>query len=352
MLCSADDCWHCMSRPPLLLLAALLAVACGGGSSPVGLETTPSPGYSVSGFVFYDENANGTQDPEEIVRLPGVGIAIGGRSAQSTTNGRFTVSDVPSGTQAARAEALSSYFRAGSPVSVGVPLSGDVAVPAVLDLNPRMRANVYMAFGDSITVGDGSSGGGYRDELGYMLRAYWGKAEIVDQGQSGTKSIVGSGRIGASLSLKKPAYALILYGTNDYNEPDCRNPELFPCYTIDSLRSMVQETRGWGAWPVLGTIPPVNPAWVDRNPEDRNDWVRRMNELVRTMARQQQVAIAEIHGAFLEQSSLPPYFADDKHPNDAGYQLIARAFFKAITQPLSVSTTSGPPGFFLFRRLS
>lgn len=345
-----------MSRALTLSIAAALASSCGGGGAPTGPDQpTPTPGYPVSGFVFYDENANGAQDPTEVVRLPGVSIAIGGRNGQSTGGGRFTASDVPSGMQTARAETLPAYFQPGQPVSVSVPPSGDVAVPAVLTLGSGLNANRYMAFGDSITVGELSSGGGYRDELANMLRAYWGKADIVDEGQSGTKSMVGAGRIGASLSRRRPAHVLVLYGTNDFNEPDCRNDERFPCYTVDSLRSIVQEVRGWGAWPVVGTIPPVNPAFTDRipSPELRNDWVRRMNELVRTMARQEQVAIAEVHGAFPQQSSLlPPYFADYVHPNDEGYRLIARAFFDAITRPLSASNASRAPSFSLFRRPS
>ena len=79
----------------------------------------------------------------------------------------------------------------------------------------------------------------------------------------------------------------------------------------------------------------MNPLYVDRNAEARNDWVRRMNGFVRAMAVEERVAVAEIHGLFLSQPSLPPLFADDKHPNDAGYRLISRAFFDAITQPYS-----------------
>jgi lysophospholipase L1-like esterase len=209
-----------------------------------------------------------------------------------------------------------------------------------------------MGFGDSITVGEGSSGGGYREELANMLRAYWGKADVVDEGLSGSKSSVGRGRIGVSLGRRKPAYVLVLYGTNDFNEPDCRNPDRFPCYTIDALRDIVQDVRGWGAWPILGTIPPVNTAYTDRvpGPEERNDWVRRMNELVRAMARQEQVAIAEVHGAFLQQPSLPALFYDYVHPNDSGYRLIAQAFFNAITRPLSASNSGRGPALSLFRR--
>jgi lysophospholipase L1-like esterase len=301
----------------------------------------------VSGFVFYDENGNGTAEASETVRLPSVGVAVGGVTGSTASGGRFSLPRVPNGTQTAhtRPDALPAYFTPGTAVSVSVPPAGDVAVPAVLPISGRARANIYLAFGDSITAGDGSSdGSGYPDELEADLRAYWGKATIERDGAPGTKSNRGSGRLASSLGYARPAYVLILYGTNDWNDAECR--EAFPCYTIDSLRSMVDMTRGFGAFPIVGTIPPVNPAYADRRPEERNDWVRRMNDEVRAMARQERAAIAEVHGEFMKQPSLPPLFEDYLHPNDTGYRLITRAFLAAITQPASASPSSRRRGFF------
>jgi lysophospholipase L1-like esterase len=71
-----------------------------------------------------------------------------------------------------------------------------------------------------------------------------------------------------------------------------------------------------------------------------------MNELVRAMARQERAPIAEVHGDFLKQPSLSALFADEKHPNDDGYRVIARAFFDAITKPLATSGSGRAPAFF------
>jgi lysophospholipase L1-like esterase len=300
----------------------------------------------VSGFVFYDENANGSADPTESVRLPGVGVAMGGVNTSTVAGGRFSFPNVPNGAQTAQASpaSLPAYFTPGAPLSVAVPPSGDVAVPAVLATGSRSRANLYLAFGDSITFGTGSSdGGGYRDELRADLRAYWGKADVVNDGDPGTKSNRGERRVGASLATHRPAYLLILYGTNDWNDGECRDE--LPCYTITSLRSMVVKARDAGAFPVVGTIPPVNPSYADRDAEARNDWVRRMNDLVRAMAREERAAIAEVHGDFLKQSSLPPLFDDFLHPNDDGFRVIARAYFDAITRPLSAAGSGRAPAF-------
>jgi lysophospholipase L1-like esterase len=288
----------------------------------------------VSGFLFYDENGNGIADGGEIVRLPSVGVSIGGQTGTTTTGGRFSLPSVPNGAQMAQArpDSLPVYFTSPG-VSVNVPASADVPVPARLALGTRNRPNVYLAFGDSITRGDGSTDEeGYVDDLAAQLRSFWGRADMVNDGQPGTRSTAGEARIPGSLAQSRAAYALILYGTNDWNEPECRSA--FPCYTVDALRSMVQDTRSAGAHPIVGTIPPVNPNYADRNATERNDWVRRMNDLIRQMAAQQRAQVAEIHGDFLKQPSLPPLFFDFLHPNDQGYALISQSFFRAITQPL------------------
>jgi lysophospholipase L1-like esterase len=90
----------------------------------------------------------------------------------------------------------------------------------------------------------------------------------------------------------------------------------------------------------------VNPAYADREWAERNDWVKRMNDQVRAMAKQERAPIAEVHGDFLKQPSLPPLFTDFLHPNDVGFRVIARSFFDAITKPASASGSRRAPAFF------
>jgi lysophospholipase L1-like esterase len=330
------------TRSLLPYLLAALATGCGGSSS-TGPDNTPTPVPSapVSGYVFYDENGNGIVEPSEIVRLPGVTVAIGTRTGQTTSGGLFTVDSVPQGAQSAAVQGstLPAYFAPGAAVNVTVPQTGGaVAVPAALALSGSARPNIYLHIGDSITVGDGSSGGGYPEFLAADLRAYWGKADYANAGQSGSKSKVGESLIGPALRARRPSYALIMYGTNDYNDAECRNA--LPCYTITALQSMIQQTRDAGAFPVLATIPPVNPAYTDRDPETRNDWVRRMNDQIRSLATQQKVALADVHKDFLKQPNLSALFFDYLHPNDSGYKVMSRSFFDAITRPVGATSSS------------
>lgn len=330
----------------LALIPLLVLPACGGSptspSNPGTPGTPPSAGFGVSGVVFYDENGNGTLDPDEVVRLPGATVSVGGRTGQSGANGLFTVAGVPAGSQTAQADpsSLPAYYRPGAAVSVSIPQANasSVAVPAVLDIGGNLP-NHYLAFGDSITSGAGGGvGGGYLSYLTADLRAAFGDAFIANAGDPGTRSIEGESRLTRELRRHDPAFTLILYGTNDWNAAVCRSE--FPCYTIDALRSMILQARDVGSNPILGTIPPANPAWLDRGATERNIWVGQMNDLVRSMAQQEGVPIAEIHGDFLAQPSVRDLFFDHVHPNDAGYQLMARSWFNAITSPSAVATAA------------
>jgi lysophospholipase L1-like esterase len=327
----------------LALIFLVVLPACGGSSSPpTGPGPTPAPGFGVSGFVFYDENGNGTLDASELVRLPGATVSIGGRTGQATAEGLFTVSGVPAGTQSAQAEpgSLPPYYVPGEPATVNVPptMGTEVAVPVVLDIGSN-RANYYLAFGDSITRGVGGRGDSYPGYLTADLRAYLGEATIINAGDPGTKSYQGEGRLSRELGRHRPAFTLILYGTNDWNDGPCRND--FACETVSALRSMILQARDSGSNPILGTIPPANPAYLDRGATERNIWVTRMNELVRAMAREEGVVIAEVHGDLVDQPSLRDLFSDHVHPNAAGYQIMARSWWNAITSPAAAASARG-----------
>jgi lysophospholipase L1-like esterase len=330
-----------------VLFFALAAGACGGGGGGT-TGPTPPPGTPVNGFVFYDENANGTAEPSETVRFPAVTVTVGGRTGQSTAGGRVTVNDVPSGAQSAsvRPDSLPAYYTAGAAVPVTVPQAAgtEIAIPATLATGGN-RPQVYIAFGDSISWGDGSNDGtGYRSYLEANIRSYWsGAPHVLNEGEPGTKSFRGEQRIGSALRSDRPAYTLILYGTNDWNDGICRNSP--PCYTIDSLRSMVLQARDASSFPILGTIPPVNPAFADRDPEARNAWVRDMNVRIKQMAGPLNVPIADIYDAFTKAPTLTALYSDFLHPNEQGYALMAQTWFQAITRPAGAASSASMPVF-------
>ncbi len=339
-----------MLKRPLSLVVplALGLVRCGGGSGPSSPSNSPTPGvptYSVTATVFYDQNGNGQLDGNENTRVPGVDVVIGtGTGRSATGSGQAVVTGIQSGTftVAVRTESLPYYFQPLAPASIAVPGTSDVRVPLTLSIG-RNNPNLYLGLGDSITFGDGSSDGqGYAVKLQGLLGPHFGRAEVKTWGRQGDSSAETAEVTTKTLGWFNPAYTLILLGTNDWHDQSCQGRPAASCYTVSSLREIVQDVKGSNSLPVLGTIPPVNPA---RAPETRNRWYDDMNVMIKAMAAQEQVAVADLNAEMKAAPSLASLFSDDVHPNDAGYQLIAQAWFKAITRGRTSTTSATGPSF-------
>lgn len=319
-----------MSRtiPAALLLGAGLCA----GTGPVAAQ--PAPTFPVSVLVFYDENGNGVLDPGEDVRLPNVAVTAAGGSARTSSEGSVTL-DLAAGDQrVAIAEwSLPAYYAAPVVATVSVPRQSQILLPVTLPLGAANRPNSYMAIGDSITVGDGSrSRQGYRAMLQSDLRSFFGRAELIGEGVDGTQSRTGVELAEDALARRHPAYTLIHYGTNDWNTVQCKGADV-PCFTVASLRAIVRQVKAQGSLPVLATIIPVNAGRDARVPPERNEWVEQVNVLIRAMAAEEGCVVADAWKAFVAAGDLQRLFADHVHPNDAGYRLMADAFFEALTQP-------------------
>jgi lysophospholipase L1-like esterase len=336
-------------RPTRFLALAALASACGSGpsgpSGPPSPAPTPNlPTFPVSGVVFYDANGNGVRDAGEDGTVPGVIVRFGNASGQSAAAGRFTVAGVPEGPRTAAVDtaSLPPFFTAPAVPALPVPPPAgfELAVPAGPPIGGN-RPYTFMAFGDSITQGDGSRRrDGYRRVLQDRLTSYWGvRADVIDQGVSATRSDDGVGRIDAALRGERPAYTLVLYGTNDWNVFACRSVDT--CFTRGNIVAMIRSIRAAGGLPVVGTIPPVNPAFTDRSAADRNAWIEGTNAVLRPLIRAEGGVVADVHAAMLREaggeSGLPALFSDHIHPNDRGYEAIADAFFRAIVTPTAAA---------------
>lgn len=293
-------------------------------------------------MVFYDVNGNSLEDGDEHGVVPAATVQILNESAETAAATGLATLRAPAGNQTAAIKSLPAYYEAGPSVAVSTPIADGqpVRLPATLPIGAN-RPAVYMAFGDSITDGCGSSNRtGYRMKLQNRLGRWFDEGTVENQGLDGTRSSEGAARIKRSLSNIKPAYALILYGTNDWNDSRCRSA--FPCYTIDSLRSMVRAAKQRRSLPILSTIIPVNNGFDARVPASRNDWVRSMNALLVEMAAEEGAVIADSYTAFMAVPDFHALFIDHVHPNDDGYSILAGEFFRAITQPIAAPSASGP----------
>ena len=337
-----------ISRASLVALAIVPFLACGGGPTDP-TPTGPPPNtdvHTVTVTVFEDENRNGRIDAGETLWVPDVEVEIGGRTAKSEKrSGRTVVTGVPRGTHAVaiRPNSLPPYYQAGAPVTVESPppANTDVKVPVILPIGTRMIAGVYFASGDSISQGESSSDGlGFRPLLREQLLDHFGRAEMFYRGGGGGRTADGAQRMDRDLDGIRPAYTMLNWGVNDWNEPGCGNPSAATCPIVTNLKSMVQQVRAFGSLPCLVTLIPANVGFDDKAPPERNVWVRQVNDLIRNLARQERVLVIDAGDVFFKQPSLAPLYVDHVHPSDAGYRILADVYFQALTHG-TVSSAAG-----------
>src|SRR5262245_16232470 len=291
-------------RTRTALLPFLIAAAgCGGGGSPTQPPPpTDPPGETVTAIVFYDENGNGQLDPAEQGRVPDVEVSIAGRTARAEKlTGRVTIRGVPTGSYpiSVMPASLPPYYTPGLARTMSVPQDAALPPPALgarLDIGGN-NPNVYMAFGDSITRGEGDSAGvGYPGRLEAKLRAHFGDGSVVNRGADGTNSGEAAERILRNLRGSSPAVTLVMYGTNDWNEVPCQDAP--PCDVVKNLRKVVDEVKASRSLPFLATIPPVNPVLAGAS---RNDWVSATNDSIKQLGREEGVFVVDIFDAFRRQ---------------------------------------------------
>jgi lysophospholipase L1-like esterase len=327
---------------PIVLVSLALA-ACGGSPNT---PTPPAPVYSLAVVAFYDEDGNGRLDADEHGRVPGVTVAVGARTARTAVlTGQAIVAGVPGGAQSVtiRPDSLPPFYVAPAPVPVDVPHAGEIELPVALPVGSNLP-NRYMAFGDSITVGDGSSDEqGYPPHLEDRLRMHYGVGEVINEGIDGTRTDQGAVRLRGTLPRHHPAFLLLHYGTNDWNKCD----EVASCFTTDSIRDMIRQAKAANTLPVVATIIPVNVGFDARTPQSRNDYVAEQDVLIRAVVAEEGALLVDLEKAFYAAAGndLSQLFADHVHPNDRGYQIMTDEFFKALTTPGAATPATTTLGF-------
>lgn len=313
------------------LPALVLAAGCGGGGSPSAPPTPPpDPGFTVRALVYYDENGNGSLEAGEPIRIPDAQVTIAGRSGRTQkATGEAQVTGVPAGTHqlAVSGGTLPPFFVPGPPSTVTVPRAEGppVPLPATLPIGSN-RPNVYVAFGDSLTAGDGvDAGQAWPARLQLQLEQHFGGALVRNRGATGTNTFEALERFQRNIDANEPAYTLILYGTNDWHDPECQDDP--SCHTVPNLRTVVRRVKGLDSLPFIATLPPVNPALA---PAGRNVWVSDVNDRIRAMAAEEGAFLVDLHRVFTRRSDLPSLYLDQVHLNQAGHELAASAWFEAI----------------------
>lgn len=121
------------------------------------------------------------------------------------------------------------------------------------------------------------------------------------------------------------------------------SPNVPPAEFLEKYRAMVRKLKDRGILPILTTLPPLEPQrfldwWcrgLDKGAVER--WLggvcniyahqERYSCLVERLAREEQVPLVDIRGAFLEHGRLDTLICQDgTHPNSTGQKLITGTF--------------------------
>ena len=220
--------------------------------------------------------------------------------------------------------------------------------------------NYYVAFGDSITEGEGdtitsddtsldgrNSGGGYEPILNDLLTASKGYPQtVVNEGIGGEESIDGLARVQSVINAHPDAqYFLILFGTNDSggSMPVPSGLGLSSGETgysgsyKDNMQQIIDAIKNAGKSPILAKVPIALGSCHDCTPfadpdtEDRNTmYIQKYNQVVDELRSANGITAAapDFYAYFDSTDSTghlryeTQYF-DNLHPNGIGYQSVA-----------------------------
>lgn len=223
-----------------------------------------------------------------------------------------------------------------TPAGASVLTTGTERRMAVPDNFPFKK---ILCFGDSLTIGvtqqSGDYTGGYRAELamveGYVPKLarrleerYGTGIELVVEGVGGENTREALDRIDTFIHRHEPDVVLILTGIVDVNVEVVRFPVV-----RTNLAEMMRIVQLRGAYPVIGTYPPVSPGGFRVFAIEN---IARLNDVIRQEAKGRNVAIAD------HEVDAPVKFSgqgsDGVHPNNNGYEAMAQTWFESIEQAL------------------
>lgn len=170
--------------------------------------------------------------------------------------------------------------------------------------------NLLVAIGDSITAGSTLAGPSYPERLAGIL----GK-NVKNRGVPGARSAAAGGQAGGALALK-PAYLLIMFGTNDVFD------EINADAVTENIAVAVRKARAQKTIPVVATIPP------NLKSDFQEEFVVAYNNRIRSMAKREGARLANVGAEFGSGAGLIQ--EDGYHPNETGAQVIAYTFADAI----------------------
>lgn len=171
--------------------------------------------------------------------------------------------------------------------------------------NRHSTGKTVICFGDSLTEGVGASlGADYPSLLGRALGR-----EVINAGSAGEVTADGLKRIERDVLSQNPKLVIVQFGGNDFMRGVPKKE------TFANLEEMVRRIQEAGAMVVL----------VGVQPGLIGDFTR--SDYQRIARRRRAVFVPNILEGIITDPSLK---SDTIHPNDAGYEKIAKRLLKAV----------------------
>ena len=200
---------------------------------------------------------------------------------------------------------------------------------------PELTRTQFLSFGDSLTEGKlsltlsmlvDSPGHSYPAKLLQLLvERYTSQTPVVlNDGFGGELVTTAAGRLQDAIDEHRPEAILLMHGVNDINGVQSGIVQS----TVDGIEELTKRARNSGATTFVATLPPLGPGGKAGCPE----CVEPLNDRIRAMAAGKGAILVDVHAAWGNRTGLMG--ADGIHPTEAGYQVIAEAFFEAIRRTL------------------
>lgn len=202
-------------------------------------------------------------------------------------------------------------------------LSEDTSGSAIDSTRYPDATTVIVAIGDSITYGQGASGGGYPSMLQEKLLAAGYSVIVLNAGIPGERTYFTHERW--LQEIANADIALIMIGINDLINPSsCYVP--YDCRTLEYIEAMINEALISKKTPLLSTVTPADTdgsrAWV-------NPYIRSLNTRIANLATQYAIPLVDNYRAIKDNGG-DALFSDHIHFTTAGYDIIAQQWFEAI----------------------
>lgn len=313
-----------------LLAVAVLAIGCGGSSSPTA-PSGPAPPVTAAPTLACPGPVSTTTSGAAATVGYEVPAAQGGDPPVSVACTPAPGESFPLGTTEVRCTATDRGSRTAS-----------CTFAITVSRLPTLSKTRFLAFGDSVTVGivatNNPAGSppyllrevpeaAYPRVLQQLLAARYASQSVtvLNEGKGGERVVDGVGRAQSVINANRPEAVLLMDGYNDLGLGDAG---IDPA--IAAVTAIAKDARFRGARVFIGTLTPP-PVGVNRGLS--NTTITRYNAKLRDVARGENAVLVDVYAAFAGNPNA--YNSDDgRHPNEAGYRKIAETFFAAIQREL------------------